>query len=101
MFLLHGNFYTGINAQTGWNHIVMNYIGPKNGQGIRGYRDGTQVVSKKNKDSRSHSAGDGRITVGRRFTDRNQEYATVQVDELNFFNAALSSNHVQSVYNSA
>ena len=62
------------------------------------YIDGEQVVSG-TKYGGSYSAGDSRIVVGRLFTDRDQDYASVQVDELIYFNASLSSDHVQSIYN--
>ena len=59
------------------------------------------MASDTTKDAYSHSAGDSRIVVGRIYADRDQRYASVQVDELIYFNAALTSDHVQSIYNSA
>ena len=47
-----------------------------------------------------YSAGDGRIVVGRCYTDDNGEYASVQVDELIFFNQPLSTVEIQAIYNS-
>ena len=49
----------------------------------------------------SLTAGDGRIVVGRRYTSSDEKYASVMVDELVFFDAALTSDDVQSIYNSA
>ena len=49
----------------------------------------------------SRSPGYGRIVVGRQYTNRDERYASVQVDELIYFNAALTSDDVQSIYNSA
>ena len=45
--------------------------------------------------------GDGRIVVGRRYTDRDQQYSSVQVDELIFFNKALTTTDIALLYNTA
>ena len=34
-----GHFYDEYNRQTGWFHILLNYIGPNDGEGIRIYYD--------------------------------------------------------------
>ena len=86
---------------TGWTHIVLNYRGPNDGEGIRIYYDGTEVASNTTEGLGSRSAGDGRIVVGRVHTNHDERYASVQVDELIYFNAALTSDEVQSIYNSA
>ena len=49
----------------------------------------------------SYSPGEGRIVVGRLYTDKDQNYTSVQVDELIYFNAALTTDDVRSIYNSA
>ena len=80
---------------------MLNYIGPSDGEGIIVYINGTEVASVTTKFGLLFSAGDGRIVVGRRFTDLDGGYASVEVDELIYFNAALSDTDVQSIYNSA
>ena len=80
---------------------MLNYIGPNEGEGIRGYMNGVEVANDKHKDGGSRSAGDGRIVVGRGPTDSNSHYTSVQVDEMMYFNAALTTDHIQSIYNSA
>ena len=35
VFLKDGRFYERHPRLTGWIHVVLNYIGPNNGQGIR------------------------------------------------------------------
>ena len=86
---------------TRWTHIVLNYIGPDNGQGIRGYVNGQEVASGTTKHPRSYPAGDGRIVVGRFTTDRDldQLYSSIQIDELIFFNKALSTTDIKLLYN--
>ena len=80
---------------------MLNYIGPNDGEGIRMFIDGAEVRSSTTGSARSVSVGDGRIVVGRLYPDLDQEYASVMVDELIYFNAALTSDDVQSIYNSA
>ena len=89
------------STPTGWIHIVLNYLGPNDGEGIRMFYNGAEVASDATKDMYPRSPGDGRIVVGRFNTDMDKDYASVQVDELIYFNAALTSDEVQSIYNSA
>ena len=96
-----GYFYTSYPKPSGWIHIVGCYLGPNNGQGIRIYYNGAEEGSATNKAGGPYSAGDGRIVVGRIYTDLDLNYASVEVDELIYFNAALTSDEVQSIYNSA
>ena len=83
---------------TGWTHIVLNYIGPSDGQGIRVY--GMEVLNGITQDA-AHPAGDGRVVVGRRYTDQDTDYASMQIDELIFFNKALSTRDIKLLYNAA
>ena len=94
-----GYFTIELPMPARWVHVTLNYIGPENGQGIRIYLDGTEVGSRTTKTVLARVAGDGRIVVGRRFTNQDMDYANVQVDELNFFNQSLTSAEVQSIYN--
>ena len=83
---------------TGWTHIVVNYIGPDDGQGIRVY--GIEVAGSTTRDV-TCSAGDGRIVVGRCYIDEDMRYASVEIDELIFFNKALSTTDIERLYNAA
>ena len=77
--------------------MVLNYIGRHNDEGIRIYYNGREVASDTRLAIKSRSAGDGRIVVGRHYTDRNQDYASVQVDELIFFNQALTQQQIDAL----
>ena len=102
VYLLDVYFHQASTKPSGWTHIVLNYIGPNNGQGIKMFIDGAEVASDTTKDIMfNYPAGDGRIVVGRRFTNRDRDYASIQVDELVFFNCQLHSAHIQIIYNSA
>ena len=80
---------------------MVNYIGPSDGEGVSIYYDGAEVASDTTKSAKSKPAGDGRIVVGRRYTKKDCDYASVEVDELIYFNDSLTSDEVQSFYNSA
>ena len=51
-------------------------------------------------DAASHSSADGRIVVGRWYTDFDRDYG-VQVDELLFFNRVLNSDNINALYTAA
>ena len=78
---------------TGWAHIVGNY----DGESVKMFMDGAEVASSTTKGGGPYVAGDGRIVVGREYTDKDWNYASVEVDELTFFNRSLSSDEITSL----
>ena len=89
-----GSFYALSSPLSDWTHVVMNYIGPEDGQGIRIYVDGIETGSDVTKIGYLSQPGEGRIVVGRLHTDQNENYASVEVDELMFFNATINDSQV-------
>ena len=75
----------------GWFHVVFNFIGPAVTQGIRIYNDGEQVGGDTIVEHVAHTEGEGKIVFGRFFTDVDARYASVAMDELLFFNHALTA----------
>ena len=96
--LLDGRFTADSSTPTSWTHMMVNYIGPNDGQGIRVYYDGTEVASVTTKYEVQYSAGDGRIIVGRCYIDDDSQYASMQFDEMIFFNEALSTTDIKLLY---
>ena len=47
----------GISTTTQWIHLVLNFIGPENGQGIEFYRDGMLAGSDDAKEVTIHPPG--------------------------------------------
>ena len=92
--LFDGRFNTAQYRPAGWTHIVLNYIGPNNGEGIRIYYDGTEVASDTEKTEWVYPAADGRIVVGRSYTNTDDLYGSVQVDKLLFFNHSLTPEEI-------
>ena len=97
--LQDGSFSLGPQKPTGWTHIVFNYIGPNNGHGIRIYYNGMEMASDTVKSEASYSPGDGRIVVGKIFTNENHLYATMEVDDLIFFNHHLTFEEIATLGN--
>ena len=96
---LDGYFSTAINQPIGWTHIVLNYIEPNNGQGIRIYHDSILTGSDDTMQVSNYSTGDGRVVVGRQETNNDFGYIGVDVDELLFFNEKLSDQEIPEVKN--
>ena len=63
------------------------------------FLNGEQMHGGSTKNERSISAGNGTIVLGRRYTGRNQDYASVEVDELIFFNKTLKVSEIKALYN--
>ena len=80
--------------QTGWTHVVLNYIGPDDG--IEMYMDGVEVATAADSfPSQSGSPGNGKIVVGRGKTDVDDLYYSVEVDELIYFNSLLKIEQIE------
>ena len=99
IYVLDGEFIADFLRPTGWTHIVLNYIGPNDGQGIRGFVNGKEVASDTTKTALSYPPGEGKIVVGRHFTDQDRLHMSMMVDELLFFNQTLSTTDIKLLYN--
>ena len=62
------------------------------------FNNGVEVASGSTKETTSYSLGDNRIVVGRWYTDSNERYAGLHVDELMYFNTVLSTEEVYLLY---
>ena len=94
-------FLSTIEPPSGWIHIVLNYNGLEDSDYLRiqVYQDGVLAgyyipVTKSGKIS---VQSDGRVVIGRDFTDKDEAYGSVQVDELFFFNVALSDSDIMTL----
>ena len=91
--------YTNMGVSEQWTHVVLNYFGLNNGQGIQVYFNGAEAGRDTTKVSKTFSGGDGRVVLGRQKTDSDGNYASVDVDELLFFNTKLSNAQVWKIIN--
>ena len=94
-------FITDAYLPSGWTHVVLNYFGPNNGQGIRVYYDGVQTKSDETKQAHvnPYQPGDGRVVLGRELIDSNSSYASADIDDFLFFNEALSDQNIEHMSN--
>ena len=82
------------NVSNQWIHLVLNFIGPNSGEGIQAFRDGALIAENQSGADGNNTVGDGRVIVGKKHSHLNKFYAQVEVDELIFFNKALSNEEV-------
>ena len=47
------------------------------------------------KTTHTRTLGDGKVVLGRRYTDQNKKYASVEIDELVFFNSKIDTTQIQ------
>ena len=90
-----------VNFQTDkWIHVVFNYLGEdEDVGGINVYNDNALVGSKENGISQESTAGTVDVVLERRFTNDDNYYTSVQIDELMLFNRNLSASEVEAFYN--
>ena len=80
-----------------WIHIVLNYIGPDDGQWIQIYLDGDLIESDITRSSGYYPPGDGRVKLG---TPESPGINAVDdVNELLFFNNSLNDDQIMKIKN--
>ena len=103
LYVSDGRFIQyAIDPPSGWFHVVLNFFGPNEGEGIRVYHDGAPLSGtggtvKDLVQTAARPPADSRIVIGRAYTKLDQSYATVKVDDLLFFNQSLSPTQIASL----
>ena len=82
-----------------WIHLVLNFIGPMREQGIEVFRDGALITNPQSYVQFQRSRGEGKLILGRWYVNMDSGYATIDVDEVVFFNRKLMAQEVVSIYN--
>ena len=62
--------------------------------GIKMYQDGLFVKWSSSRNAATNSPGDGRVVVGRHYTAWNQNYGSVDLDELLLFKTNLTEEEI-------
>ena len=92
--MLSGHFQVSVGKSNEWVHGVLNFLGPNDEEGIRIYENGKHVGNHTIITQSSSTEPNGRIVIGRLFTEDNNFYGSVQVDELLFFNHSLTEGEI-------
>ena len=86
--------------QNRWFHAVLNYLGKDVDMGgFNVYHNNKLVGPRTNYYPKESSSGNSQVVLGRQFTDDDNSYTSVQVDELMFFNRNLSASDIEAFYN--
>ena len=95
-----GTIVIDIGRPTGWVNAVLNFKGPDGAQGISGYNNGTHIgtnTTKINADERFQE-NNREIHIGLLDSFVNAHYATVEVDELQFYNRYLTDEEIARLH---
>ena len=88
-----------------WFHIVLNFFGFSDEEGITVYHDGVQLnntVKRRTISSANVYTSDRRIILGKSFDDNivfatNRVYSSVSIDELGFHNHILTDKEIMQM----
>ena len=98
MFVNARSFVVTVGIIPGWFHLVVVYLGPNNVQGLVVYVNGTKEVTDTIMYRVANHPGNGKLIIGRRYTDWDHNYTSVAVDELTLWNRALSAQEIENLY---
>ena len=92
-----GYFHYNYPWLTDWYHLALVYHGPNDGQGISIYHDGNLIKNDASKALRDREESRGTVVIGKLYTDTDQHYGSVMVDELTFWNKQLLPAEIQAI----
>ena len=76
---------------------MLNFI-REEGEKFQVFKDGALVSVHQSENIVGRSPEDGRLVLGRRYTHGDQDYATIDLDDLVFFNRKLTAQEVAQIY---
>ena len=87
---------------SGWFHVVINYFGPNEGEGITVYHNGQEIGSDTTRFPLpdTNTPGEGRMALGRDpigDEDFYGFYGSVEVEDLRFFNQNLTAEAIATL----
>ena len=87
----------GLFHLSDWTYYVLNYVGPDDGQGIQIYQNGIKALIDTTKTSYTATSGNGRVVIGKYYTDATGGSVTFTIDELLVFNTKLSDEEIMEL----
>ena len=94
-FVIGGHAVWDVPLPSGWFHLVINIIKPNDEQGLEIHFDGVQLGINAGFGANRTIDGSERVVIGNlRNSPGVSGYASVQMDELMFFNKALNQEEI-------
>ena len=88
-------FGKSIPRKSDWTHLVVNYLGPNDGEGIYVYQDGVQTGNNTiPRTTATIPSGYGGVILGKLVRTLDWQYRTVAMDDLLFFNESLREGQI-------
>ena len=78
-----------------WHHLVFLF----GNDSLLIYHNGILVGSDETPEIRTKESGKGRMVMGRQFTNTDEHYVSMHLDELMMWNEALDSDEINTLYN--
>ena len=102
VFILGARFLVLYPKPTDWFHVVLNYFGPDDGEGIKVYHNGEEVGSDTTRFPlpETNTPGEGRMALGRDPIGDEEFYGfygSVEVEDLRFFNQNLTAEAIETL----
>ena len=86
---------------TGWVHVVWNFIGPNDGEGFQLFNNGVKARATIDASRRliplNTTISSSRFLIGKLYYNTDGNYTSVKVDELFFYNRALTEAEITSL----
>ena len=102
VFILGARFLVLYPKPTDWFHVVINYFGPDDGEGIKVYHNREEVGSDTTRFPlpETNTPGEGRMALGRDPIGDEEFYGfygSVEVEDLRFFNQNLTAEAIETL----
>ena len=95
--LLDGLFQDAVRHLSDWTYYVLTYIGPDDGHGIQIYQNGIKAGTDTTKTPYTATSGNGRVVIGKYYTDATGGSVAFTIDELLVFNTKLSDEEIMEL----
>ena len=99
LFYVSGGYFikSDIRPSFDWFHVVIKYFGPNNGQGFKTHFNGNLNVTSTTKFPYTITPSNRKIVIGGAYTEIDDVYTSMEVDELLFFNHTLTTQEINSL----
>ena len=83
-----------------WFHMAHVYLGPEGGVGGNiAYHNGVLVGSDRQRSDITDDPSTGNVVIGRKLLDEDTQYASVEIDEITFWDRILTVQEIREIYN--